>query len=238
MKKITGLLLLSLILSAFNMPAFSNGLTEDSGIRVTGDFNSSVMPDKVTLKTTKEIQLNNSVVIPENSTIRAEVVNIQQARRWHKSGYIVCKLKTFTNETEDTITNVEDEDIYLIVRKFEPIDKKEAGKIAAEVTATTAASFVVPGIDIVYYFTKGAIHKKDGETRFKSGVSSAYDNSVFWFWLKGKDIDLNNKDSVTVKQIELNKAQQLNTQIDKRKDTQRKLEETKQEVINKVKINK
>ena len=48
-----------------------------------------------------------------------------------------------------------------------------------------------PGVDIAYYFVKGAIQNEKADTRLKSGVHNAYDNSILWIFLKGKPIVFN-----------------------------------------------
>ena len=74
------------------------------------------------------------------------------------------------------------------------------------------------------------IHKEEGKTRFKSGISSAYENSIFWFWLKGKPMDLEENASISFTEIDKNKLEKLNNQIEKRKVRSEKIQEKKESV--------
>ena len=96
------------------------------------------------------------------------------------------------------------------------LNKKEAVILGIELTTLTAASFFAPGVDIGYFFIKGAILRKKHPNWFKAGVSNAYDNSICWFWLKGKPINLNVEDEIKVKEIKTEKAEKLIAAIDKR----------------------
>ena len=72
------------------------------------------------------------------------------------------------------------------------------------------------------------INKQEGKSRFKSGVSNAYENSIFWFWLKGKPIDLEADVSICFKEITKEKAQKLTKQINKRAEKSEKYKKKKQ----------
>lgn len=105
------------------------------------------------------------------------------------------KLLGYTDS--DEYVDMSERNIYLIARKYEKIDGKDAAKTGAKLTLSTAAGLIIPGIDIAYYFTKGVIQNTKADTRFKSGVHNAYDNSIMWFFLKGKSIALNEGDMIT-----------------------------------------
>jgi len=186
------------------------------------------MPKGISFVNNTELRLlNGEEIIPEGSTIYAHVVDTQGERRWHKSGFVICNLRGY--EKNGRYHDV-DNNIYMVGRKYEPIDKKEAAKTAAEITATTAAGIIVPGADIAYYFTKGMIKKKEDCTRFKSGISTAYENSIFWFWLKGKPLDLEDNASLSFKEITKDEAKELQEKIKLRKEKSERMEERKEAV--------
>ena len=201
-------------------------------VKTTGVIkqNNNLVQDnkRVSFQISKTLNLKSGITIPENSIITVEIINIQDNRRWHKSAFLVSKLLGYIENPESAINTLEDQNIYFVIRKYEALDKKEVAKTVAEVGATTAASFVVPGVDIAYYFTKGMIKKKEGVTRFKSGVSTAYENSIFWFWLKGKSLDLDENCSIKLQEVDEARAQKLINQIEQRKEKKQKLEEKKQ----------
>ena len=234
MKNYKKYLIAILLLSFAFVPAFAK---EDKPIgTIQQQISLEGMPQGISFITGAELKLlGGKVIIPKGSTVYAKVIDSQGERRWHKSGFIICKLKGYTtpnpqNTEDEDYTNIERKDIYMVARKYEAIDKKQAGKTAAEVTATTAAGIVIPGIDIAYYFTKGMIKKQDDLTRFKSGVHCAYENSIFWFWLKGKPIDLEENASIKFTEISEERAEKLQEQIEKRKERSEKMQERKEAV--------
>ena len=185
---------------------------------LSDSFSVTEMPDEIHFKTPKKVTIQN-VTIPQRSIVTAQTIQAQKERRWHKSGYILCRVINYLTEY-DELVDVSDKDIYLIARKYEPVNKKDATILATEILLTQAASFFAPGVDILYFFTKGAIIREKHYNWFKAGVSNAYDNSICWFWLKGKPIDIEKEDQIQIKQIKEEKVYKLKSQIEKRKEKQ------------------
>ena len=185
---------------------------------VQTDFSvkSTELPDEISFKTVVSRTIPNVLSIPENSIVTLDVIRAQRELRWHKGGLILCKLKSYTPEGSITPINVSDKNIYLTVRKHEEIDKKEAWILGTEIVLAQGASFFAPGVDIAYFFTKGAIQREKHPNWFKAGVRNAYDNSIFWFPQKGKPIELTDNDQVQIKDIKSEKVEKLAEKIDKR----------------------
>ena len=163
----------------------------------------------------EDIKLAEVAEIPAMSVISARIVDVQRERRWHRSGYIICRLKNYKeNQTAKTV-DLYDKEIYLLIRKYEKINKKDAAILSTEIVLTQAASIVgscfiiFAPVDIVYFFTKGAIQREKDPNWFKAGVSCAWDNSIFWFQLKGKNTELDNGDEVSIKAVDNISAQKL-----------------------------
>lgn len=194
--------------------------------KINHEFSLAEMPDTIEIVTSQDISANNELLIPKNSTVTADVMQAQKERRWHKSGYILCKLRNYTKENETVPIDISDKDIYLIGRKYEEINKKDATILGTELVLTQAASIVgslfifFAPVDIVYFFTKGAIQREKDPNWFKAGFYNAYDNSIMWFWFKGKPIDLAENDSLQLKSIKEGKALKLTKKIEKRKAKQ------------------
>jgi len=174
------------------------------------------LPDEITFKTREIRKITDELSIPEGASVTLKIINAQRELRWHKSGLILCKLKSYQPELAQEPIDVSDKDIYLVARKYEPIDKKEATIIGVELVLAQGASFFAPGVDIAYFFTKGAIQRKKDPNWFKAGVHNAYDNSICWFWLKGKPFELSEGEMVQIKTIKPEKADKLSAKIDKR----------------------
>ena len=175
------------------------------------------LPDEISFRITQAKTIPNVISIPENSLIKLEVLKAQRELRWHKGGLILCKLISYTPEEISTIPiDVSDKDIYLVIRKYEPIDKKEAWILGTEIVVMQGASFFAPGVDIGYFFLKGDIQREKHPNWFKAGVRNAYDNSIFWFPQKGKTIELDSNSQVQIRDISQKKAEKLSKKIDKR----------------------
>ncbi len=160
-------------------------------------------------KNEDDAELKNIAYLPKNSKVKAEVVLIQKEKRWHKSAFALLKLINFIPENSEEIVDLSNDDIYLVARKYVPVDLPDAAGTGIELGATTAASFFLPGVDILYYFTKGAIKREDNPNWFKAGVSEAYDNSIFWFIEKGRSIKLEENCEVQIKSISDKKIKKL-----------------------------
>ncbi len=204
---------------------------------ILNEFNTNEKtPEQITFSVTEEVKINDELTIPAESTLVVKVFEFQREKRWHKNGFFICNLLSYTPvETEETV-DVSDKEIYFIARKYEPINKKEAGILGTEIVLTQAASIVascfifLAPVDVAYFFTKGAIQREKHPNWFKAGVSNAYDNSIFWFWLKGKSIDLAEGDGVKLQGISKKRADKINSKIEKRNSKklakQQKREET------------
>ena len=211
----------SFILSIVFVLTFSPVLAKDK-IKMLGDVDTNFtmhiqnLPEEISFVAAKSQTIPDVITIPEDSRVVVSIINAEVERRWHKSGIIIGKMKSYCPEGVETPIDVSDKEIYLIIRRYEPIDKKEAWIIGTEIVIMQGASFFAPGADIGYFFLKGAILKNKHKNRFLSGVSNAYDNSICWFWLKGKPIELDIDGLASVKGISKEKAEKLIPKIEKR----------------------
>ena len=209
-----------IILLAFSLPVL--GVDAKSKVKMRADVDTEFsvknteLPEYISFKTTTSNIVPDVVTIPENSLITLKVIRAQRELRWHKSGLILGKLVSFTPETTEIPVDVSDKDLYLTVKKYEPLDKKEAWIVGTELVIMQGASFFAPGADIGYFFIKGAIQRKKHPHWFKAGVRNAYDNSIFWFPQKGKPIELGDGDQVQIKEVKTKKVDKLVQKIDKR----------------------
>lgn len=208
-KKFTAIILIFLITST---PVFA---AETVKGYINEPFSVEDVPQFVEFMISEPLELEETVIIPSGAIVNAQLFNYQKERRWHKSGFFICKLMSYTLQTAVPV-DISKKDFYLIVRKREKINGKEAAITGTELVLSAAASIIVPGIDIVYFFTKGAIQREKHHNWFKAGVSNAYDNSICWFWLKGRPIELDGGDAINLKEIDKNKAKKLGIKIDKR----------------------
>ena len=220
MDKFIKKLVVIILFAIFCMPvSYAEDLMHTTG-RINHEFSTSKLPEYVYLKNSNEIVANNEVIIPKNSVLKLKTLCARKERRWHKSGFILTKLENFTLENSKIPHNMSGENIYLAVRKYEPIDKKEAAILATEIIVLSGASYYAPGVDVAYFFTKGAILREKHPNWFRAGVSNAYDNSIFWFWLKGKPIELEKDAQIKIQSVDEEKIEKLTSQINKYNEKQ------------------
>ena len=134
--------------------------------------------------------------LKKGSTVTVRVDDIQREKRFHRNAFFMFTPVKVTDG--NGYISLEDCGLHGMARRFDKLDKKDATLTGVEIVTATAAGFFLPGIDIAYYFTKGAIQNKKSTNRFKSGVSNAYDNSILWLILKGKRLNLVNGDMIVV----------------------------------------
>lgn len=206
-------------------PAFAAKNTNATA-KINNEINMYTLPEEVSFTTKEDYIRNDEVIIPANSTVTAKICEAQREKRWHKSGFFICKVLNYKPADSETAVDTTNSDIYFIARKYEPIDGKDAAILSSEIVLTQAASIVgscfifFAPVDIAYFFTKGAIQREKHDNWFKAGVFNAYDNSIFWFWLKGKPIDLQEGDDIKVKHIKKEKAEKITAKILKKKEKQ------------------
>ena len=208
--------LLTILLTATPILAKNNKELKDFNATMHTKFTPSNIENVTQFKTQKLMTIEG-VTIPQRSIITLEIINAQEELRWHKSGYFIAKIINFQEELKEEPQDISDKEIYILARSYEPINKKEAWIIGTEILLTQGASFFAPGVDVLYFFTKGAITKYHNQKWYKAGVHCAYDNSIFWFPQKGKDIELEEGDLVKIKLIQEKHIQKHNTKIEKRK---------------------
>jgi len=221
LKKFISLLLI-IILLGFNSVFAAEKVKFYAGIQ-TEFKTEGETPEFVEFVTSEDVNVKD-IKIPANSLIRAKVHQFQKEKRWHKSGFFICNLAEYSPPDTDEPVDISDKEIFFAVRKSEPINKKDAAILSTEIVLTQAASIVgscfiiFAPVDIAYFFTKGAIKKEKHPNWFKSGVMEAYDNSIFWFWLKGKPIELSEGDDVKLKSLSKERADKINSKIYKKKE--------------------
>jgi len=162
------------------------------------DLDFETIGHDVSFKLSTPFKVDENLTLAEGTNVVVHVYHVKSERRFHKSGFFKCILLNYTLEGSNTPVNLIDKNIYFICRRYDEIDPYDATVTGVEFTATTAASIFIPGVDIVYYFIKGACENTKSTSRFKSGVYNAYDNSILWIFEKGKPINLQPGDKVVL----------------------------------------
>lgn len=114
-------------------------------------------------KLNEPLLLDNFRELSTESIIKLNVFDVRAEKRFHKSGYFRGCIISYQIPSEKEVYFLDGEQVCFLGKKYEAIDKVEAAVNSAEFAATTAAGFMMPGSDIIYYFTRGAIQNKKGD---------------------------------------------------------------------------
>ena len=113
--------------------------------RMTSDYSiGENAPIEIKFMPGRKVNFGRGVNVQSKSVITAEVYQAQKERRWHKSGFVICKLMSYTEPDSDEEIDISNRDIYMVARKYERIDPKEAAIIGTEITTTSIASINIP----------------------------------------------------------------------------------------------
>lgn len=180
--------------------SFAGTKSEDEVVKFKAQMCCDYDPEKsisdyIEFRTLSDVHFKD-FDIPLGSLVKVRINTTGKERRFHKSGFVTFYFIEYGENGQEI--SIEDRNICGVARKYEKINGKDATFTGAELAVSTTAGLLIPGIDILYYFTKGAIQNTKADTRFKSGVHNAYDNSIMWFFLKGKPIKLVQNEFVAV----------------------------------------
>lgn len=165
-------------------------IMQDLGVEAVGK--------DISFKLTTPFKVDDKLTLSEGTKVVVHVYHVKSERRFHKSGFFKCVLLNYTLEGSNTPVNLVDKNIYFVCRRYDKIDPYDATVTSVGVTASTIAGIFLPGVDTVYYFLKGATQDTEDANWFKAGVHNAYDNSILWFFEKGKPINLQPGDNVVL----------------------------------------
>jgi hypothetical protein len=206
------ILLMIIVMGIMPVSAKNNGIIPAKMASIFSTTGQT--PSVVAFSPNRNLKINDELTLPSRAIIAAEVYRFQKEKRMHRHGYIVCRLLSYKDPDSNEVIDLLSKDIFVVARRRSNLELGEAALTGVELTVTTAASIPLPGVDIVYYFTKGAILRGNNPNWFKSGVSEAYDNSIFWFFLKGRTIDFEKGDYVDIKHIGKEEVLKLRDKID------------------------
>src|SRR5574344_1525571 len=165
---------------------------------MSSEFSIEQNVNNVSFTPQSDINIDKETIIPAKSYVTPEATTSRIEKRFHKSGFFVCHIVNYKPENSTETIDISSKDYYMIGKKYIKVDGVDATITGAEFTTTTLAGILVPGCDILYYFTKGAIKRERDPNWFKSGVSNAYDNSILWIFEKGRPITLKRGDTVAL----------------------------------------
>ena len=78
---------------------------------INHEFCTDVLSDKVSVRLNEENIMPDGTVIPAGSVLTCEIMQVQKERRWHKSGYILSKLKSYQSAGDVEPVDMSDKNI-------------------------------------------------------------------------------------------------------------------------------
>ena len=134
-----------------------------------------------------EYLFDSGMFVEKGSMIRGIIMDIKQPRRGKKNAYIVFKPEYYTIPSEKKYKSLVGEKIFAKSEEY----KGDINK--AEILSDVSLAFAglkIPYISEAVGFVKGFAKPNDENSRFVSGVKSAYDASFLSYIKKGDKLEI------------------------------------------------
>lgn len=155
------------------------------------------IPKLLTLKVPAQEIDGGNIQLEKEVLIRVKVIEINQAKRGKRDGYITTKLLAYTVPSpENETVDLTDRNIELTIKRYSEKDFKGLAKSAATVVVGQVAGipFLSQGVAAV----KGAVKPKEGKSRIKSAGISVYESTPLSYFNKGENLELAIGDKLTL----------------------------------------
>jgi len=166
----------------------ANAALNKINVESVSDFSTKNPSEVIDVKVLNDAKIG-SYELQTGDIIHCKVLKVKPPRIGKRSATFIVSPDSYTSKEQTTVINEYFNGKYLrnvLTRKeLAKIDKKKAGIKAVVKVGSYMASGVAPAISLA----EGMILNEDGN-RIKSGVKQVYNNSVFSYLQKGKDIEL------------------------------------------------
>lgn len=173
---------LTLLMCLISQSAFAKTIH----VQALEDFSTSNPPKEYSIKVLDELQLSENVTVKENDTLLGKVVDVTDPKRLKRDAMFTFVPETLKCANGETIRIIG----YYPAKYTTKLNK---GQIAKS-TALSVGNYFVKGLSLGYSAVEGAV-KNEQDNRFKSSVTSVYENSPVSYVEKGKEIEIQ-KDQV------------------------------------------
>lgn len=169
--------LLILLLCLISQSAFAKTIH----VQALEDFSTQNPPQNYSVLVLDELQLNETITLKEKDTLYGKIIDVTDPKRLKRDAGFTFVPETVKRENGETIEIVD----YHPAKYTTKLDK---GQIAKS-TALSVGSYFVKGLSLGYNAVEGAV-KNEQDNRFKSSVTSVYENSPVSYVEKGNEIEI------------------------------------------------
>ena len=168
----------------FIQPVFA---AEVLKVESLSSFSTSQPPEFISLKAMSSVMLDENVTIPEGVIVKCRITDVKAPKRLKRNATFSAIPVSYIDEQGNEV-KITEEYIGKFSPKFE-IDKGEVAKSAA----LTVGDHFLKGVSLGYHAVEGAVKNEEGN-RFKSSAVSVYENSIFFYFSKGSELEIREHD--------------------------------------------
>ncbi len=155
------------------------------------------VPKLLTLKVPAQEIGGGSIQLEKEILIRVKVLEVNEAKRGKRDGYVTTKLLAYTVPSLDNETvDLSERNIEFKIKRYSEKDFKGLAKNAA--TAVVGQVAGIPFLSQGVAAVKGAVKPMEGKSRIKSAGISVYESTPFSYFNKGENLDLSIGDKLTL----------------------------------------
>ena len=155
------------------------------------------IPQYLTLKVPSQTIAGGKIHLENEALLRVKITNIYPAKRGKRDGYIETKLIAYSlPQKGNEAVDVSEQELELKINSYKETDFKGL----AQTTATSVVSHVVgiPFLNQGVAAVKGAVKPIEGNSRIKSAGISAYKSTPLTYFEKGKELNINPGQKLTI----------------------------------------
>ena len=138
----------------------------------------------LTFKVMESCKLKNGINFSYGDIIKGRMIEVKLPKRGKQDAYFIFMPESYTISSKKITKSLRHKNLEAKLSGYEKLNKVKL----VEKTSVHAGGLVVPGLSSAYWFSKGAIKPRKGQTRVKSGVSSMYDNSPISYIEQGDEL--------------------------------------------------
>ena len=138
----------------------------------------------VSFKVLETKNLKNGIKFEYGAIVKGRIIEVKLPKRGKIDAYFIFMPESYTIPSKRVTKSLRHKNLEAKLSGYEKLNKTKL----VEKTSVQASGLVIPGISHAYWFSKGAIKPKNGQTRVKSGVNSMYDNSPISYIKQGEEL--------------------------------------------------
>jgi len=173
-------LIFLLIFLSCAMPVFASGMLVQS----REPFSTKFPRRYVSFKVLESYKLKNGVSFEYGSIVKGRMLEVKLPKRGKRDAYFIFMPESYTIPSKKVTKSLRHKNLEAKLTGYKKLNKAKL----VEKTSVNASGLVIPGLSSAYWFSKGAIKPKYGQTRMKAGVNSVYENSPLSYIEQGDEL--------------------------------------------------